>query len=400
MILPAFIFWMILSGITGCHKPQSEEPASPANFTVLYNKKLTPGTSPSEIVLKTGSKFLADGLVITQKDSLVRLDRFYALAERMVQYRVKFSSDAIAVFQSSEGDFKAYVDIRNKKISIATNPVSEKSVDFLQGNRDYLIEIYHIYQQAKVCVTDVASGRRAELVVTNDGQGGVGKGVVQTGFGVGMQWDHYCFGIIDGASMSVKEISVYSLKNNVKVLLYGDSITQPEGYFPTKDFPMAWTQQIINRLGGKAISSGRGGAQIGMLQNYIKNELPFIKAKYVMVTIGTNGGNTEANLGELVSYIKSQGAIPILNNIPCNESGSQINTNALIEKIRLKYNIRGIQFDVATSLQNDGKEVDKSTMYWEDYSGSYGWQIYHHPNEKGGARMFQRSLTDVPEIYQ
>ena len=119
-----------------------------------------------------------------------------------------------------------------------------------------------------------------------------------------------------------------------------------------------------------------------------------------MVTIGTNGGNTEDKLKELVSYIRAQGAVPILNNIPANESGSQVKENALIEKVRSDTGISGAKFDLATSLSGDGKEVDKSTMYWEDYTGSYGWQVYHHPNEKGGRKMFAQSLKDLPQLYK
>ena len=132
----------------------------------------------------------------------------------------------------------------------------------------------------------------------------------------------------------------------------------------------------------------------------MKNELPYIQCDYVMVTIGTNGGNTEENLSELVRYIREQGAIPILNSIPCNESGTQIENNQLIEQVRKKFGINGCKFDIATSLNGDGKEVDKSMMYWEDYTGSYGWQIYHHPNEKGGESMYKQTLIDIPEIYE
>lgn len=184
------------------------------------------------------------------------------------------------------------------------------------------------------------------------------------------------------------------------MLIYGDSISQPEGYFPTADFPESWTQMIINRLKGNAMSSGRGGGTVTMVLDYIKNELPYIEAKYVMVTIGTNGGNTEDNLTELVNYIRGQGAIPILNNIPCNESGTQIENNRLMEKVRKKLAIKGCKFDLPTSINGDGKEVNKSLMYWEDYSNSYGWQVYHHPNEKGGKKMYERTLTDIPEIYE
>ena len=372
----------------------------PEKEAVLYQKFLNNSSSIPEMILNGVAQYNTEGLNVTGKNNIVRLDKFYALAERRVQYKVKFSDDAKAIFRSSEGDFNAYVDVPNKRISIATNPAKEIAVNFLQANREYLVEVYHIYQESKLRIVDVLSGQMAEVAAVNDGQGGAGQGVLQPGFGVGMQWDYYCFGLTGGTSMLVKQVVVYALKKKVKLLMYGDSITQPEAYFPTKDFPQAWTQQVINRLGGDAMSSGRGGAQIDMVANYIKNELPFIKAKYVMVTIGTNGGNTEAKLTQLVNYIKSQGAIPILNNIPSNESGTQVTESLLIEQVRNKSAIKGIRFDLATSLVGDGKQVDKATMYWEDYTGSYGWQIYHHPNEKGGKKMFDQTLIDMPEIYQ
>lgn len=284
----------------------------------------------------------------------------------------------------------------NRRISIATSPVTEKTVDFLQGDREYIVEIYHVYQQAKVRIVDAQTGEEAEITAVHDGQGGIGKGALQAGFRVGMQWDHYCFGLENGTSMLVRQMIIYSLKGSVKLLIYGDSITQPEGYFPTADFPNAWTQRIISRLNGNAMSSGRDGRTIATVLEYIKNELLFVKAEYVMVTIGTNGGNTAANLSELVEYIQSQGAIPILNNIPCNESGTQISVNQVIRQVRQKYGIKGCLFDLVTSLNGDGQEVDKTTMYWENY----GWgEIYHHPNPKGGQQMFERSLADVPELY-
>lgn len=376
--------------------PESE---ADKGSVVLFDESLDNNHSIPELILNGAGKYSADGLDITHAENIVRLNKFYAIAERKVQYRVKFSGDAKAVFSSSQGDFKSYIDVENKCISIATNPVKKKEVNFLQEGHEYLIEIYHIYQRAKLRVEDIKTGESAEIVAINDGQGGVGKGASQIGFSVGMQWDYYCFGLISGTSIQIQEIKVLALKKKVKLLIYGDSITQPEAYFSTENFPKAWTQRIINRLNGNAMSSGRGGARIDMILKYIKNELPFIEAKYVMVTIGTNGGNTEAKLMQLVNYIQSQGAIPILNNIPCNESGTQVKENKLIELVRTKSGVKGCKFDIATSLSGDGKKVNKSLMFWEDYSGSYGWQIYHHPNGKGGKLMFERTLTDIPEIY-
>lgn len=374
-------------------------PTVDKKLAVLFDKRLSVIPQP-DLVLNDVAQYTAQGLTVTGTTNTVKLNKFYALAERKVQYLVKMSADAKAVFHSSEKDFNAYVDIAHQKISIATNPVTEKKVPFLQGDREYLVEIYRVYQGARLRITDVKTSAQAEIYLVNDGQGGVGKGALQPGFGVGMQWDYYCFGLSSGTSMQVKRITVYGLKKKVKLLMYGDSITQPEGYFPSKDFPLAWTQQVIRRLNGNAMSSGRGGAQIDMVMNYIRNELPFVKAEYVMVTIGTNGGNTEAKLKELVNYIKSQGAIPILNNIPSNESGTQVAVNDMVTKVRNDLGIKGIRFDLPTSVDRDGKTVDKSSMYWEDYTGSYGWQVYHHPNESGGTKMFQQTLTDLPELYQ
>lgn len=371
-----------------------------ANLAELYSKTLNNIGPIPELQLNDAGGYTAEGLNITGRDKLVKLDKFYAIAERKVAYRIRFSADAKALFRSSQGDFSAYVDVAAKKISIATNPVKEQTVSFFNATHDYLVEIYHIYQEARLKITDLQTNESAEVKAVHDGQGGAGQGILQQGFAVGMQWDHYCFSLAGGTSMLVKSVNVYALKKKVKLILYGDSITQPEGYFPTKDFPQAWTQRVISQLGGNAISSGRGGAQIDMVLEYIKNELPFIETKYVMVTIGTNGGNTEAKLTQLVDYIKSRGAIPILNNIPSNESGSQVAENALINTVRQKMSLTGCRFDLATSLAGDGKEVDKSTMYWEDYTGSYGWQVYHHPNEKGGKKMFDQAMSDVPVLFQ
>lgn len=368
--------------------------------SILYDRKLNNRRVASELLLNHAGVYRKNGLDVLQRDSLVMLNLFYALAERVVRYRVSFSDDATAQFRSSLGDFKLCVDIPRQRMSLATNPATEVQVPFLQGGRDYLIEIYHIYQKAKVCITDVRTKKRVEMSAVHDGTGGCGAGALQQGFAVGMQWDYYCFGLVSGTSFSVKRITVSALKRHVKVLLYGDSITQPEGYYPTSTFPESWTQLIIDRLKGDAMSSGRGGGNIVMLSEFIRNELPYIKAKYVVVTIGTNGGNTEENLTELVRYIRSQGAIPILNNIPCNESGTHISNNAIIDRVRSKEGINGCRFDLATSLAGDGKEVDKSLMFWEDYTGSYGWQIYHHPNEKGSLRMYRQTFVDIPEIYQ
>ncbi|MDR1156483.1 MAG: Ig-like domain-containing protein [Bacteroidales bacterium] len=374
----------------------------PPPATVLYHRTPTdmdayPELSGGDVV----GQYEAQGLNITKNTSLVRLDKFYALGRRLVRYRVRFSADAKAVFRTDQdGDFEAYVDVPGKQISIATRPATPaKTIDFLTPEHEYAIEVVRSYQQHKIRITDLTTGQTDELSATHDGAGGVGQGAVQPGFYAGGQHDYYCFGLQSGTSMLVRQISVQALECDFWLMIYGDSISEPEGYFPTADYPQSWTQRVMNRVNGRAVSSGRGGGNINDLTNRIKNELPFVKSKYVMVTIGTNGGNTEAKLSALVEYIQSQGSIPLLNNIPCNESGTQIADNQLIDWIRQKYGIKGCRFDLATSLNGDGQQVDQRLMYWENYTNGWG-EIYHHPNEKGGQKMFERTLIDLPELYE
>lgn len=374
------------------------ETKSENSTVVLYNKTITSEGDYSELLTEgANAQFTQEGLRINGNDGLVKLNYYYSLSERLIRYHVQFSNDTKAVFQSDKGDFKVFVDVPNKSISIETDPQTVKVVDFIDYKHDYIIEIHRTYQVAKVRIIDLFTGESTEIEATMDGSGGHGAGVVNKGFFVGQQHDYYCVGLSSGSALLVKQISVLAQESDLTLLLYGDSITEPEGYFPTVYYPQSWTQLIMGNIKGKSISSGRGGTTIVELMERIKNELPYVKAKYVMVTIGTNGGNTEENLSELVEYIVSQGSIPILNNIPSNESGSQVPINIQIEKVRQKYGIKGCKFDLATSLNHEGKQVDNTTMWFEDYDWG---KIYHHPNVKGSLQMYTRTLIDVPEIYE
>lgn len=366
--------------------------------SVLYNQEFVATEGYDELDFsKADVKLTKQGLQLSKSAGLVRLNRYYALAQRVIRYHVKFSADAKVVFQSDKGDFKAIIDIPNKTIQLETDPILQSKLVNVQPEHEYLVEIRRDYQHSSIKLIDLYTAQETEVMGINDGSGGVGRGAEGVGFHVGRQYDYYCFGVMEGQGLLVKQIVVQADQSAPVLLIYGDSITEPEGYYPTKDFLQSWTQLIINRMQGNAISSGRGGTTIRELLERIKNELPYLKAKYVMITIGTNGGNTPENLSELVEYIQSQGAIPILNNIPANESGSHIAVNAMITDIRQKYDIKGCKFDVATSKDQLGQEVDRSTMYFEDYDWG---EIYHHPNVKGSKLMYLRTLIDVPEIYR
>jgi hypothetical protein len=373
-----------------------------AATTVLYNKVLSDSDKYPELLLNNVTcRFTSEGLMVTGKEDVIQLNKYYSLGERLVRYHVVFAADTKAIFRSNVGDFKLIINVPEQTISIETSPAVWKRVTIRPEN-DYLLEIQRNYQHTKVIFTDMFTGVSNELEVNCDGSGGEGVGAVKANERIVNHWDYYCFGLQEGAALTVKQICVQAQECDLTLLLYGDSQSQPESYFPAKDFPESWTQLIMSHIKGKAISSGRSGGTIRDVLKRIKNELPYVKAKYVMVTIGTNGGNTEENLSELVEYILNQGSIPILNSVPCNEHASQLEINPVIEKIRQKYGIKGCRFDLATSLNHDGKEVDKTTMWHEDYTATTRkWgHVYHHPNVKGSRLMYLRTLIDTPEIYE
>ncbi len=366
---------------------------------VVFSRLLDDGAPLGEFALEGGVQAGAtpEGLRVNA-GGRVRLNRYYSLGERTARYDVAFSPDAKAFFRSDSGDYGFEVDVPGKTVS-AGGVV--KPAPFLDPAHGYVVTVDHAYLRNTARLTDKTTGESVEVVLESDGAGGVGKGALQPGYSAGAMWDYYCFGLSAGEALTVRRMDVFSVDEEVFLMIYGDSITQPDGYFPKKDFPKAWTMQICSNVKGKAVCSGRGGCTINEVLLRIPNELPAIRPKYVMVTIGTNGGNTEENLSRLVEYIFSQGSIPILNNIPSNESGTQVEANRLIDRVREKYGLKGCRFDLATSLAGDGMEVDKTMMFWENYPPEVfgGWQVWHHPNDKGGTAMYLRSRQDVPELY-
>lgn len=407
---------LILSAVAafcGCRNGLKEP-----DLTVLYSFEPSSENTTGEIISEGAGAYTPDGLLVNVPGRTVRLDRFYALAERMGRYVMVPSDDAVIRFAAIEDlhypagrwtrekeDFKAVLNVPEKTVKICSSPeeiVAE--VPFLEGGRSYAIEITNRYQESTVTVIDGRTGRKVSVSGVHDGYGGEGRGKVQEGFKVGMHRDNYCFTLESGESVLLRKISVYSLKNDLQAMIYGASVHQPEAYYPTADFPRAWTQQMISAMDGRAVSSGRGGCNLEDMFRFMKNELPYIRTKYVIFPVNANGSVSDEKLNEIIDYIESFGAIPILDNVNCNESGTQVAASQQADRIREARGLKGCRFDLATSLAGDGLEVDKSMMYWEDYENApaplTGWQIYHHPNVLGSDAMFRRTLIDIPEIYE
>lgn len=339
-----------------------------------------------------------DGLVICDTNQPVKLMRNYSLADRSIEIRCVFQGNSVFRFTHSFSGIVFQLDFRQKCLY-----ADEKSfyIDFLKDNGgEYVISLNKNYQEQSISIKDYQSGEERNFSFINDGQGGVGKGSMNNSPSLfEMPHGFISFTCLTG-EVICKSIRVTTPKKRLKLLLYGDSITETEVYYPCSSFSQSWPQLLCKSL-PDCIASGFSGRSITDIIPIIKNELPYLDVDYVMITIGTNGGNTVDNLSELVDYLLDMGVQPILNHIPCNEGDTQAGVNEIIDKVRQKYSIKGVDFDKATV--DEYGNVDKTKMFWEDYGPDYielKHDYWHHPNEKGSIAMYKQIMEDVPELFE
>jgi lysophospholipase L1-like esterase len=148
------------------------------------------------------------------------------------------------------------------------------------------------------------------------------------------------------------------------------------------------------------IISGRSGGNISSIigsnsyEGKILTEIKYILPNYVMIMIGTNGGGTSQQYKDMCNRITALGCKVLLNNIPChNNDGTEVAgaTNTIIESVRNELGLNGVLMNVATSLNNDGTNINASLFN----SGTN--KI--HPNAQGNKAMYLRTFQDVPELY-
>ena len=160
------------------------------------------------------------------------------------------------------------------------------------------------------------------------------------------------------------------------MVFLGDSITQGYGVPADK----CWATKCCNYFGNSVNMGRSGGTLPDDTSKQIAQILPFMKPKYVVVTIGTNGGNTAENLAEMIENIEQLGAIPIVNRI-YRKSSSTTSVNDLIANL----NVLSSRFDYATSTDNKLGSSQNTSLYLADKV---------HLNETGNQVVFERFIAD------
>ena len=364
-------------------------------FATLLNEKLT---SNKDFISGT-QNFGTFGLIVSDK---ILITKMYSLSRRSATFLCKFASNTVAAVETivsvSDGSGNTYFTINIPEKSCQCNGLQIKYCDILISGHIIAISIEKDYGLQILTITNITLGKRQIFSWRFNGTGGVGAGAVGTLVNTGMQYDYYRLRKVSGTQFEVSQVTIVAPKADV--VIYGDSITEGEAYWPAKTLYQHWVQLIVDKMKGRAVGSGRSGFGINQMFDWMQNEIPFIKPKYVMITIGTNGGVTQSKLEQIVDYIRNIGSEPIINHIPANINlggvSNHVAVNQIIDAVRISKDVVGADFDIVTSIGGVPSNGVNTDMMWEeDYGGQTG-TVYHHPNELGSMAMYQKLLLDVP----
>jgi len=354
---------------------------------VLYNKSGSEITGISAdpdwpvvgmAIDSNGLSFQNKGIVLNFQTNLNR--RFLELNLTLQTNSIFYVGTKNA--EVSVGQNTGFINCQTGKIRINdlfNSGTVEKNIPFaIVSGRSYIVRFYKIDNITKLELID---GVTAESVSVELSQLG--------------HFDKYRFGVDEATNVTVKSIKVYSMyKERPFIGFYGDSNTEGNNVSDSSKIPYykdRFANMIGDKIGKEYFVSARSGGNIDGVLARVQNELPVLKPKYVFVTIGTNGGNTEAKLNQLVDYCESLGIKVILNLIPLTDSES-VTRNTMIQNVVTQRNLLSVKMNFATSVNYDG--VTKNNSLFISENG-----IYLHLNVDGNKSVFNRSLLDLAFLY-
>lgn len=288
----------------------------------------------------------------------------------------------------------------------------EASVPFVVENgHTYVLEAVKSLRSNTFTITDEQTGATASVATASvlDSNAG-GNTVQQNEFRGGRQ--NCLFGLrrLSGKSPYIKSVEIAAtVAPEPLMIIYGNSITEGDHIRESARYG----QVMASWLNGRVLFSGQSGSSIFGVIDRIANEVPVIRPKYVMVTIGTNlpywrdisprlldidtppadvntwraEALTREELVRIITLIRDNGAIPVINRIPVRP-GHSVAVNELIASVCEEMNVASCRFDLATALDADNLDIQNGLLFQSDNL---------HPNIDGAYAMAKR-LFDIPGI--
>lgn len=355
--------------------------ALPARWTAVNWSASGGGLSPSATGLANYLKF-NDQYAASRRKASVKVKLF---ADTRFMFFTKNVEGAVNQGTLTEIDVAA-AKIRIYKAFTDAGALPALKIDAactIVSGREYLVELFAIEEENRLVVTDTLTGD--SVSVSDNTLNGVSADAT------GRQYDCYAFCNYSGTAPIVRDFRVSCLQPvNPVLYICGDSIT---AYRYGATVANGYAYRLAALLGVPVVISGRGGGTIAGVLNRLETEVKFLKPTYVMISIGTNGGNTILNLTQAVNRIIELGAIPILNNVPRHSNGSDVAVNAIIETVRSTFGLSGALFNVATSIGKVVANGQDLTIFNNDGG------VYLHPTSTGSAEMAKRFPIDTPELF-
>ena len=283
-------------------------------------------------------------------------------------FGVDFQTKRLIIYAAGNGsndqDYTTgYTDNTLKSSTIPTN---------LIGNREYVIEVSRLINTHTLKLYDKLTG--GEISVTYDG------------WGAGLQNEQYIIQHIEGGLFSLKHITISTL-NEPDIVIVGDSISEGAFVIPHNE---RFSDLLRRSYSDKAIVlSARSGATIDDVLAKFESEYNKYLPKNMIVTIGTNGGNTVDKLTLLKQKCQLIGCHLYVNHITCNTHTGAL-SNASVNTVIESLNFKGCRFDIATALNNNPLDGINTVLFAADKG---------HPNKDGNIKMYQRFAIDIPELF-
>ena len=315
----------------------------------------------------------------------LKLNRQYAMVNRQLVYDFSLASGSSACFGT--------------KVGIARGQYMGTD-DFIRIGTDGKIQTFTYNQYSSATATKdigtatITADTRYRLIIDKCGEWNKDKtkitiltfDLLETVFETellqsannNLSFYDYPFCFCESGTMKLYDlcVKVSNVCHNRKLSIFGDSIT--EGWAAGVD---GWAHLVARHI-GKAFCqvSGRDTSTIDDVTARVRAECASNPPQYIMVTIGTNGGNTLAKLQSLIDLILSYNSIPILNHV-----SSPASANTLIDQAIASYPETFIGCC----------KMDEAVALGDSYSGTDGT----HPNATGHNLMYQQVIKDMPELF-
>ena len=282
------------------------------------------------------------------------------------------------------------VDAANNKINIHeawwsqdSLPAIRNSIDYtFVSGRDYILKIIKDEHLNKASVIDCLTGLESDLVETTQ----TAIDATDNEFAGGRQLGYISVIHISGISPEISWLKVTTPKANPLMIVYGDSVVQGARLY-NNESSKSWVDLLRDELGEDEVyASAIDGATIDHMLPIMNYEIPILKPKIVMVSLGTNQAQsvTQEDFQKIKALIELYDCIPIINIPPLNPY-----VESILRPYILQLDTNTALLDVATALNNNVADGKNWSLYADEF----------HPNEQGHLAMFKRFFIDTNFIY-